>query len=44
MDDALEALYGEDLGGDAESSPDIARWLGDIHRYFPEPDGGDDAA
>ena len=37
MDDALDSLYGEgDMGGSADSQPDIARWLGDIHRYFPD--------
>ena len=36
IDDALEQLYGEGVqGGDADSSPDIARWLGDINKYFP---------
>lgn len=36
IDDALEQLYGEsDQGGDADSNPDIARWLSDIHQYFP---------
>jgi Mg-chelatase subunit ChlD len=43
-DDVLDALYG-DGGGDTEgrarrgalgrSSPRVARWLGDIRRYFP---------
>jgi Mg-chelatase subunit ChlD len=43
-DDVLDALYG-DGGGDSEgrarrgalgrSSPRVARWLGDIRRYFP---------
>lgn len=38
VDDALDALYGDgDLGGDSDSAPDIARWLGDIHEYFPSP-------
>lgn len=38
LDEALDALYGEgDLGGDGDSSPDIARWLGDIRNYFPGP-------
>ena len=38
LDEALDALYGEgDLGGDGDSSPDIARWLGDIRTYFPGP-------
>jgi hypothetical protein len=36
MDDALDALYGEgDLGGSGDSKPDVARWLGDIRKYFP---------
>jgi uncharacterized protein with von Willebrand factor type A (vWA) domain len=36
LDDALDALYGEgDLGGSGDSAPDVARWLGDIRRYFP---------
>jgi Mg-chelatase subunit ChlD len=36
LDDTLEALYGEgDLGGSDDSSPDVARWLGDIRKYFP---------
>jgi uncharacterized protein with von Willebrand factor type A (vWA) domain len=36
MDDALDALYGEgDLGGSGDSAPDVARWLGDIRKYFP---------
>ena len=39
MDQALEALY--DAGGEGRrgglgaSSPNVARWLGDIRRYFP---------
>lgn len=37
LDDTLERLYGEgNQGGDADSSPDIARWLGDINKYFPD--------
>jgi hypothetical protein len=36
IDDALDALYGDE-GGLADASPDIARWLGDIQRYFPQP-------
>ena len=37
LDRTLEALYGESEGGDlSDSAPDIARWLGDIRRYFPE--------
>lgn len=37
MDDALDSLYGEgDMGGNADSQPDIARTLGNIHRYFPD--------
>jgi len=37
MDDALEALYdaGRQRGGLGGSNPKIARWLGDIRRYFP---------
>lgn len=37
MDDALEALYDADRqrGGLGGSNPKIARWLGDIRRYFP---------
>jgi hypothetical protein len=36
IDDALNALYGDE-GGLGDASPDIARWLGDIQRYFPQP-------
>jgi uncharacterized protein with von Willebrand factor type A (vWA) domain len=36
LDDTLDALYGEgDLGGSGDSAPDVARWLGDIRKYFP---------
>jgi Mg-chelatase subunit ChlD len=45
MDAALDALYeyerrkrfsyGGDAGGSGKSTPAIARWLGDIRRYFP---------
>ncbi|MFC7337501.1 VWA domain-containing protein [Haloferula chungangensis] len=40
MDEALAALYGGDDSGGARgglggSNPKIARWLGDIRRYFP---------
>jgi Mg-chelatase subunit ChlD len=36
MDDALSALYESDRrGGLGSSSPRVARWLGDIRRYFP---------
>lgn len=37
MDEALEALYDPDKqrGGLGGSSPRVARWLGDIRRYFP---------
>jgi Mg-chelatase subunit ChlD len=37
MDDALEALYdaGQQKGGLGGSNPKVARWLGDIRRYFP---------
>jgi Mg-chelatase subunit ChlD len=38
MDEALQALYGDSRGGDlSDSMPDVARWLGDIRTYFPEP-------
>lgn len=38
LDGALEALYGESRGGDlSKSMPDVARWLGDVRDYFPEP-------
>lgn len=37
MDEALEALYGDSEEGDlSDSNPDIARWLGDIRKYFPD--------
>lgn len=37
MDSALSALYGDSHGGDlSKSSPDVARWLGDIRDYFPD--------
>jgi Mg-chelatase subunit ChlD len=36
MDQALEALYdSERKGGLGASSPNVARWLGDIRSYFP---------
>lgn len=36
MDKALEALYNPDRrGGLGSSSPNVARWLGDIRQYFP---------
>lgn len=36
MDRALEALYDTDRrGGLGASSPNVARWLGDIREYFP---------
>ena len=37
MDEALEALYdsGKLRGGLGGSNPKVARWLGDIRRYFP---------
>ena len=36
MDSALEALYdSERSGGLGPSSPNVARWLGDIRTYFP---------
>lgn len=38
MDGALQALYdAERRGGLGGSSPNVARWLGDIRRYFPAP-------
>jgi Mg-chelatase subunit ChlD len=38
MDEALDALYGDSQGGDlSDSMPDVARWLGDIRNYFPDP-------
>ena len=38
MDAALQALYdSERKGGLGGSSPNVARWLGDIRRYFPTP-------
>ena len=36
LDDLLEALYdSEKKGGLGASSPNVARWLGDIRSYFP---------
>jgi Mg-chelatase subunit ChlD len=36
MDRALQALYDSDRrGGLGSSSPNVARWLGDIREYFP---------
>lgn len=38
MDGALSALYDADgsrKGGLGKSAPSVARWLGDIRRYFP---------
>jgi hypothetical protein len=37
MDEALEALYDavQQRGGLGGSNPKVARWLGDIRRYFP---------
>lgn len=36
MDKAMQALYDSDRkGGLGSSSPNIARWLGDIRSYFP---------
>jgi hypothetical protein len=36
MDQVLEALYDSDRkGGLGSSSPNVARWLGDIRAYFP---------
>ncbi|NNJ13269.1 VWA domain-containing protein [Chloroflexales bacterium ZM16-3] len=38
MDGALQALYdSERSGGLGGSSPNVARWLGDIRGYFPAP-------
>jgi Mg-chelatase subunit ChlD len=38
MDRCLENLYDEDRsGGLGGSAPRVARWLGDIRRYFPSP-------
>jgi len=38
MDRCLQNLYDEDRGGDLSgSAPRVARWLGDIRRYFPTP-------
>ncbi len=37
MDAALQALYdSERSGGLGASSPNVARWLGDIRQYFPK--------
>lgn len=37
LDDALDSFYGDSRGGDlSDSSPDIARHLGDIRAYFPD--------
>jgi Mg-chelatase subunit ChlD len=36
MDEALEALYSEQrTGGLGGSAPKVARWLGDIRKFFP---------
>jgi Mg-chelatase subunit ChlD len=36
MDNALQALYDSDRAGNlGSSSPNVARWLGDIRSYFP---------
>ncbi|HEU5378459.1 MAG TPA: VWA domain-containing protein [Ktedonobacteraceae bacterium] len=38
MDNVLEALYNsERSAGLGSSSPNVARWLGDIRTYFPTP-------
>lgn len=38
MDRCLENLYdGDRAGGLGGSAPQVARWLGDIRRYFPTP-------
>ena len=40
MDKVLEALYdNERSGGLGKSSPNVARWLGDIRTYFPAAGG-----
>ncbi|MEO1654745.1 MAG: hypothetical protein AAFU64_14455, partial [Bacteroidota bacterium] len=37
IDKTLEALYdGNRQGGLGPSSPNVARWLGDIREYFPQ--------
>ena len=39
MDGALSALYDADAsrrGGLGKSAPSVARWLGDIRKYFPQ--------
>lgn len=37
LDQAMEALYdSEQRGGLGPSSPNVARWLGDIREYFPQ--------
>lgn len=39
IDSSLDLLYGDEAersGGLDDASPAIARWLGDIRRYFPE--------
>lgn len=39
LDQCLDMVYGSDgegaAGGSAASSPKVARWLGDIRKYFP---------
>jgi Mg-chelatase subunit ChlD len=38
MDRCLENLYDQERSGDlGGSAPQVARWLGDIRRYFPTP-------
>ena len=37
LDAALDALYGGAGGDLSKSMPDVARWLGDVRYYFPEP-------
>lgn len=38
LDRALDALYGSgNDGGLGDSAPELARWLGDIRKYFSQP-------
>lgn len=38
MDRAMEALYDSDRsGGLGSSAPSVARWLGDLRKFFPAP-------
>ena len=37
LEQLLQSLYGGDgEGGDEDARPDIARWVGDLHHYFPD--------